>query len=80
MLLGAIGYAVVIVSSLSQTYSGSRPPDLGLLSSAVALTSHRGWVCQPRPDRAMTLVMLIRTAVKPSCTNDAAMSAAGWVG
>jgi hypothetical protein len=35
------------------------------------------WTCQPRPDRAMTLVMLMRTAVKPSCTNDSAMSSAG---
>ncbi|RZT17459.1 hypothetical protein EV649_5001 [Kribbella sp. VKM Ac-2569] len=35
--LGAIGYAVVIVSTMIQTYSGSRPLDLGLVSSAVAV-------------------------------------------
>jgi hypothetical protein len=51
-----------------------------LAAASVVLELVGCGACQPRPDRAMTSVMLIRTAVKPPCTNVSAKSSAGWEG
>jgi hypothetical protein len=66
------------ISSGRPTAMSYGPVVPGRCSVRVAtISASRYRRCQPRPDRAMTLVMLMRTAVKPSCTNDSATSSAG---
>jgi hypothetical protein len=76
----ALEWAPVILSTAGHFISPVRVLDDSLAKASIVLGLFGRGACQPRPDRAMTLVMLIRTAVKPACTNDSAKSSAGWEG